>query len=287
MKHPRMTPISLRSRLLRTLAPWGAAATLVLATLTACASSSRSPEDAETPVNAENVRTVETEGTGSERRYMLEAFDRLALSHAFDVEVRSGDPGLTITGPDGSSLARVEVEQRGSRVSIGMKDGRSLRNGRLRAVITTDELRSLELSGATQLRSLVALTGDATIRTSGASEIEVPVRAESLELRTSGASEIHLEGSCKTADIHTSGASKLDLRGLQSESLAVQTSGASELVVAAKTLSVSASGASRIEATAAERIEPVSLSGVATLVHPARASLGQVQVSGHARLSPR
>jgi hypothetical protein len=83
---------------------------------------------------------------------------------------------------------------------------------------------------------------------SGASNATVNnVKTESLKVESSGASRIEISGEARIVDVEVSGASKLDAENLKTERAKVQASGASKAsVFASEAIDVDASGASRI-----------------------------------------
>ncbi len=83
---------------------------------------------------------------------------------------------------------------------------------------------------------------------SGASEATVNnVKTESLKLESSGASRIEVSGEARNIEVEVSGASKLDAESLKSERAKVAASGASKAsIFVSEAIDVNASGASRI-----------------------------------------
>ena len=83
---------------------------------------------------------------------------------------------------------------------------------------------------------------------SGASDATVDnVETESLRLESSGASRIEISGEARSLTVAVSGASKLDAENLKTERAKVQASGASKAsVFASEGVDVNASGASKI-----------------------------------------
>jgi hypothetical protein len=83
---------------------------------------------------------------------------------------------------------------------------------------------------------------------SGASNATVNnVKTESLKLESSGASRIEISGEARNLDVEVSGASKLDAENLKTERAKLESSGASKVsIFATETVDANASGASRI-----------------------------------------
>jgi len=113
------------------------------------------------------------------------------VSHAFDVEVTSGDAYQVSITVDDNLWDYLDVRQTGQTVNIGLKRSHSYTNVHLEADVTMPELSGLILSGASR--------GDV----SGFSS------AEPLDIKLSGASSLNMDNlEAGNTKFELSGASK-------------------------------------------------------------------------------
>jgi len=182
------------------------------------------------------------------RRIQVPAgIERVEIGDAFQSTIRVGTaaPSGEITIDD-NLLDRLRVEADGDTIRIDL-DGR-VRDATLRADIGLVGLRSLDVSGASQIRVEGQVTDDLTIDASGASEIEVgSVELDELFLDVSGATQVSIEGTAGHLRADVSGASRIALFGVETDEAEVDVSGASdaELTVLGR-LEARASGASSV-----------------------------------------
>ena len=197
----------------------------------------------------------------------LSDFDRLAASHAFEVEVRVGtEPAVTVTSDD-NVIDHVTMHVSNGMLQLGLRPGFQVRSATLQAVVTVPGLEEVRASGASEVRLADPLAGERLrVRSSGASEIVGPVDVTELEVAASGASTIRLEGRAGTARLEASGASDLALAGLTVADARVQLSGASDgLVEVDGTLEAQLSGASSLAYTGSPTLTRESVTGASSL----------------------
>lgn len=181
--------------------------------------------------------------------YDLDGFTEIDASSAFEVIVTRGDEFAVTLTADDNIMDRVEVDVRGERLVLGMRD-LTIMLGQitLRAEVTLPELTAITLSGASRATfDEFDVDGAFDAEASGASTISGAVNADSVRVDISGASKATLTGSARTLDALASGASTADLRDLIVEDARVEASGASTIRVhATSELDAQASGASTV-----------------------------------------
>lgn len=215
-------------------------------------------------------------------------FDRLQISHAFDVTVRQGESYRVVIEVDEAVLPHLQVDRQGSTLRIGIEPGWRIFSGptTLRAEVTMPRLAGLTASGASRVSltgfgSSAALdiqasgasrvsgeidAGDTTIGASGASEIDLSGAYQDLSVEASGASNVSLNGSGQNLRAHASGGSTIDLSNLPVVDARVEASGASTVrVQPSGTLDVEASGASNVYYSGNPTLGNISTSGASSI----------------------
>lgn len=211
-------------------------------------------------------------------------FNRVEVSHSFDVKIEQGDEYSVVIRVDEEFVKYLDITKRGNTLDIDLKDEFSYRmlDGVLEASITMPELVLVRLSGASDgmivgfdsndrfeadISGASSLTGDLgagdiILNLSGASELSGKYTVDNVDISASGAVRIQLSGSGKDVTVNASGNSKVNLEGFISEDATVDVNGASEVVVnAGGTVDVSTSGASEVYQTGDGEFGDVSSSG--------------------------
>jgi hypothetical protein len=216
---------------------------------------------------------VSITGSGNvvSHEFDLSGFDRVEVSHAFDVKISQGNAFAVAVRVDGNVAEHLQIVTQGRTLKIGLKPRvyNMVNVATMEAEVTMPELTGLELSGAsgctiTGFESAAALDVDV----SGASSLRGDIEAGDATFDVSGAGKVTLSGSGGDSRIDASGASTVDLGGFSVADANVQASGASRVIVnTSGTLVVDASGAS-------------------TVLYRGSPSLGSVESSGGATVGP-
>lgn len=132
--------------------------------------------------------------------------------------------------------------------------------------ISAPDLDKIHLSGAAELTSENTLTyGKVEMITSGASDADLDIEAQSMIIRNSGAADLSLKGKVSEMDIRVSGAGEIDADNLEVERMKLEISGAGHAFVDVREhLDVSVSGAGSVSYQGNPQINQ-SVSGVGSV----------------------
>jgi len=194
-------------------------------------------------------------------------FDSLEISDAFQVEISAADDYVVEVTVDDNLVDRLQVEQQGTTVRIGLKPFTMAANGDLRAHIALPSLVSLGASGASRASVTGFKSGENTrVNASGASNVQGEMATGDLSVNLSGKSTLELAGSGNALRATASGASTADLREFAVGDADVTASGASRIEVnATGTLNAKASGASTVQYAGNPTLGRMDGSGASTI----------------------
>lgn len=196
----------------------------------------------------------------------VDDFNRLAVSHSFDVNVSVGDePSLTLRVDDNLESS-LDVEVTDDTLRIGLQPRTSVSNATLEADVTVTSLDAVEGSGAVSI-DLGSLAGSTLeLQLSGASDLNGAVDFDNVTGVLSGASNISLSGRVATLDVDASGASDLALLDLEVDGLIVSLSGASSAEVSVNdSIRASLSGASSLRYRGDPDVTTIDVSGASSI----------------------
>ncbi len=177
----------------------------------------------------------------------VKSFDGIDVSGAFEVILTQGDREKLVVEADENLLEIIITEVVNGTLKIYTK--KDIRKAKtLNIYLTFKDLKSIDISGAVEIKGENRFNLDKLfIEGSGASEIDLSIKAKLLKVDFSGASEIELSGYCKEVELEVSGASELNAENLEVEILRMDVSGASEATVfVTQELHIDASGASSV-----------------------------------------
>jgi hypothetical protein len=201
-------------------------------------------------------------------------FDGVSASGAVNVFLRQGNETSVVVEAteEAQKYLKTEVDNGVLRIyrdkDFSWRDlvGDS-KDGKVNVYITCPRLRSVAVSGASNVRGESAFTADNfKLQSSGASDITMSVRAKSLDVSCSGASDIKLSGQADRQKVSVSGGSEYQAYTLQSRTANIQASGASEAYVSVDgEVMANASGASDIRYKGNARLASSSSSGASSV----------------------
>ncbi len=166
------------------------------------------------------------------QEYDFTDFNNIDIGHAFKVNITPGDSYSVVVRVDDNIVDKLLVEQKDSRVTIGLQQGTVVTQATLEADIILPDLNRLDVSGAAQVQLNDLDTVDTFIaEASGASRIQGGLTANDVELEASGTSNITLVGSGANVVAKASGVSKIDLEGFEAVDAQTEASGTSTVIV--------------------------------------------------------
>jgi len=206
------------------------------------------PRDVPGPRGSGNIVT---------RTFDLRDFDRLEVSHGFDLTVAPAEGYSVEVRIDDNLLRYLEVYVEAHTLHIGLDSLHvgtqprltgSLSADALQATVTTPHLEGLKLSGGSQANVdgvHSGLTFD--VEASGGGHVEGRLVLGSAHFDVSGGSDVTLSGMAADLVVDASGGSRLDLSGMQAGSAKVNAGGGSEVTVnVSGRLVAEASGGARV-----------------------------------------
>lgn len=163
------------------------------------------------------------------------SFDKLKTSGACDVVLRQGATTEVKVQAEGDVEKYVVTEVLDGTLQI-RRDRNApmqlLNNKKVTVYVTCPRLRSIETSGASDIKSESTFTADDfRIQASGASDVTLRLDTKTLSVQASGASDIRLAGRADRQQIQISGSSDYHAAELQSRTANVQASGSSDAYV--------------------------------------------------------
>lgn len=214
--------------------------------------------------------TVTGSGRTTTQEYDFTGFNKVVVSHAFQATVTRGDAYRVAVTVDDNLVEYLDVRVDGDTLRIQLKPVLSLgfRNTTLRAEVTLPSLAGLDLSGATRTQlSGFTNSEQLDVEISGASQLRGNVTVSgATTIRASGASTLELTGSSASLNANASGASTVRLQDFPTGDARVDVSGASNITVNAKgRITGEASGASSVKYTGNPASVLVDTSGASSV----------------------
>ena len=268
-----------------------------------------------------------TSGTGQivEKTYDFKDFTNVEISDACRYDIQQSDNYSIVASGHEYVIERMDIQQSGNTLSIGIKFIPFISTSDTRITITMPQLSKLSVTGACDGKATDFVSnGDLDINISGASGLDADFKAGTTKLVLSGDSNITGNLTAADTQIRLSGASDLnmtmqtgntvitasgssDIRGsLQAADCQFNLSGASTCNIsgaAGKTI-IAASGASEMDSpglalqTADVKLTGASdasihvngtlnvdISGASTLNYSGNPSMGKIEISGSSDLN--
>ncbi len=187
------------------------------------------------------------------KQYSARDFDRIEIGGAYAIEIRQGNEFSVAADGQRDDVEDLDVSVRNGNLVVKRDDNYNFfnnRNKRIGLVITMPTIKGLDLSGAKKTRiSGFRNLDNLSVDLSGATNSEIEINTDRLELEATGASKVVLKGRARTADISLSGACRLTATDMAIDEAEVNAMGASRADLGkVRSLRKSTFGASRIDA---------------------------------------
>lgn len=186
----------------------------------------------------------------------VSSFGKLEVGGAFDIFLTQGNVESLVIEADENLIPLIITEVRGGKLIIETKE--NIRNSKeLNLYITFVSLEKMNFSGACEVTSNEMMTfQNLEIHGSGASEIDLKLKATKLIGDFSGASEINLSGNADECEMNLSGASELDAFEFVVKNFIIDLSGAGDANIhVTENLKAEASGAASIRYAGNPRVD--------------------------------
>jgi hypothetical protein len=175
------------------------------------------------------------------------SFTGIEVSGAFDVKLIQGTANSVVVEADDNLLDLIKTEVRNNTLVIENKKPIT-HSKSLKVFVTFTELKSVEMSGAVNIESQGKLTlPELSLEGSGASNSNLDLDVQHLNLDYSGGSKLKLTGSAKDVGVDASGAVDILAFDLAAENYKLDISGAGKAEInVTKNLKVDISGAASV-----------------------------------------
>lgn len=202
----------------------------------------------------------------------ISSFHALYVSNSFDVYLSQGQEALAVSASDAQYLQYIETKVENGILSIHYNEkGIHIGNRKLKAYISVKNLDEIKGSGAVDFKVEGTLNlSKLDLNLSGASDLKGALNVSGLfVVHLSGASDIDIKGSAAEVSINAHGAS--DVKGYD---------------FTTSTCKVDASGASGVKISVEKELE-VSLSGASSVNYKGNAVIKNIKTSGASSVSKK
>ena len=177
----------------------------------------------------------------------LPSFTGIRVGGAFEVFLSQGEIQKVEVETSARFIDNVDTEVKDETLAISSRGLKSIKE--LNVYITVPELKSIEASGAAEVKGRNTINADhLSISSSGAAEIALTISVDDLQTDLSGASEMKLDGTATSHTSDVSGASSLNASNLKTDNSHMTVSGAASAHInAAKEIIGDVSGAGNLD----------------------------------------
>ncbi|HQQ94474.1 MAG TPA: DUF2807 domain-containing protein [Bacteroidia bacterium] len=160
----------------------------------------------------------------------FKAFNSVEVLGSVSVHFTFSDTGSIIVYAEEKELAQVETEVKNGKLVISNRGGKFTEP--VKVYLKHNQLNAIECSGASSFKSSNAIKTDSlSVSLSGSSNVKIKTECRNIRSIESGASQLNLSGSASALFAELSGASSLSAYDLITETVKVNTTGASNAKV--------------------------------------------------------
>jgi hypothetical protein len=213
---------------------------------------------------------VQGSGVPAEETRTVPEFTALDVGNTIEATVAPGSGySLKLRGDD-NLLPLVVSEVRDARLTVRLKGNTSVRTKLgLKVTVTAPKITSARASGASSIQTTAAGAERFEASADGTSRVIIEgLESQGLALEASGASQVSASGTTRTLKIELSGASQVHAGKLATTTAEVDLSGASSGTIrATESIQGDLTGASRLRILGTPAKEAVTISGASQVDH--------------------
>jgi hypothetical protein len=157
----------------------------------------------------------------------VSSFNEVEISGLGKAIITQGGTAALRIEADDNVIGNIESKIEGSRLKIGFKNGMNLTTARITYYITAPNLTAIETSGAASIEADALTTSSLRVKVSGAGDVRLGGKADSLDLQMSGAGSLKADkfevangkvsiSGAGSADVTVSGKLDVSLSGVGS-----------------------------------------------------------------------
>ncbi len=214
-----------------------------------------------------NPNSIRGDGNMTEVTWEVTDFEAIDASGMFKIYLLEGtSPSLRVE-TDENLQKYVHVEVHDNTLKLSMDRNHTYNPTRMEVFITTNELKEINMSGATSISADYTLISDnLSLDLSGAGNINLHVDVVTLTTRVSGAGSINISGNADNHHVRLSGAASMSCLDLHTRSTTIHLSGAgSAKVYATDLLDANLSGVGSIRYGGNPQSTQINKSGIGTI----------------------
>jgi len=176
-----------------------------------------------------SLNSIKGNGNETTKSFNVSDFSHIDASHAFVIQVVVGEKQSVEIETDENLMEYVKVSVTNNTLFLEIENFVKF-DGRVKAIISTESLNGIDLSGACKIDVRNISTDNFSVDASGACKGTLSGNVENLNIELSGATKLNtVELIAKNLNINMSGASNLEV--YCDNSLTVDASGASKVIV--------------------------------------------------------
>lgn len=151
----------------------------------------------------------------------ISAFTELNVEVPYDIIFTQGNAATLKIDADAATLEKIEVLQKGDKLTIGIKDNqyKNTKGGDVKIYLSTPALKTINVAGSGNFTSTNIITNNETIATSvaGSGNIDASIQSAGLKGDIAGSGNITLKGTTKKVTFSIAGSGNFMLNDLIAE----------------------------------------------------------------------
>lgn len=164
----------------------------------------------------------------------VRSFDHVASFGSFDIELTTGNEQSVKVETDENLQEFIETYVDGNTLKIKTRDGYSIRpRGHTKIYVTSPNYSSAIANGSGNItgRNQIMSNGKLKLEVNGSGNIEMDVKAETVETHIAGSGNINVSGSAKEGENSIHGSGNIRAGDLQTEESSVEIAGSGDVQV--------------------------------------------------------
>lgn len=180
-----------------------------------------------------NNKRIKGNGEVITKTFNTSDYDKVSGKSSIDIILVEGKEGTITVEAESNIMEYIEVEVKGNKLEIGLKDGTnySTRKG-IKVTVNVESINGLSMAGSGDITSKMKLKSrNMDISVAGSGDITAEVESENLQVNIAGSGDVKLNGRAEYLDANVAGSGDIDALNLKANNVDASIAGSGDVSV--------------------------------------------------------
>ncbi len=180
-----------------------------------------------------NNKRIKGNGEVITKTFNTANFDKISGKSSIDIILVEGKEGIITVEAESNIMEYIEIEVKGNKLEIGLKDGTNYNTRKgINVTVNVESINALSMSGSGDIKSHMNLKSrNLEISVAGSGNIISQVESQNLEVHIAGSGDVTLNGRTENLDANIAGSGDIEAMSLKAYNVEASIAGSGDVSV--------------------------------------------------------